>query len=162
MKSPRSQRQCRDFAGTPRDEGVLMAIEPSSVDWASASRVSYLVRQTFRYEYSEPIRDLNHRLVVIPPERFGDQIRLRHDLSVAGEGVRYADRSDRFGNVIFDVFAPRVLEAIEFVAEISVERHALDPNRLPDVCLPTGYPSEPSPLTPRKARFARPPRCWPA
>jgi len=124
-----------------------MAIEPSSVDWASASRVSYLVRQTFRYEYSEPIRDLNHRLVVIPPERFGDQIRLRHDLSVAGEGVRYTDRSDRFGNVIFDVFAPRVSEAIEFVAEISLERHALEPNRLSDGWLADGYLLEPSRLT---------------
>ncbi|HXD81501.1 MAG TPA: hypothetical protein VNU27_07995, partial [Candidatus Acidoferrum sp.] len=61
-----------------------MAIEPSSVDWSSANRVSYLVRQTFRYEYSEPIRELNHRLVLIPPERFGDQVRLRHDLSVTG------------------------------------------------------------------------------
>src|SRR5205807_8297514 len=53
--------------------GVVMAIDPASVDWGSASRASYLLRQTFRYEYPEPIRDLNHRLVVIPPERFGDQ-----------------------------------------------------------------------------------------
>jgi len=132
-----------------------MAIEPSSVDWASASRVSYLVRQTFRYEYSEPIRDLNHRLVVIPPERFGDQIRLRHDLSVAGEGVRYTDRSDRFGNVIFDVFAPRVSEAIEFVAEISLERHALEPNRLSDGWLADGYLLEPSRLTAADDRIRR-------
>ncbi|TMG57420.1 MAG: hypothetical protein E6H83_15375 [Chloroflexi bacterium] len=65
-----------------------MAIEPASVDWASARRASYLVRQTFRYEYPEPIRDLSHRLIVIPPERFGDQRRLWHDVTVGADGAR--------------------------------------------------------------------------
>src|SRR5450759_2324887 len=68
-----------------------MAIEPTSVAWASARHVSYLLRQSFRYEYSEPSRDLNHRLVVIPPERFGDQLRVRHKLSVAGDGKLVPD-----------------------------------------------------------------------
>src|SRR5437879_7451585 len=109
-----------------------MAIEPASVDWTSARRASYLVRQTFRYEYPEPIRDLSHRLVVIPPERFGDQRRLWHDVSVALDGARVENRSDRFGNVIVDVFAPRVADAIEFVAEVSVERQAPQPEPVPD------------------------------
>jgi transglutaminase-like putative cysteine protease len=122
-------------------------IEPSTVDWASASRVSYLVRQTFRYEYSEPIRDLNHRLVVIPPERFGDQVRLRHQLSVTGDRARFVDRTDRFGNMVFDVFAPSVSREIEFVAEVSVERHAAEPNRLLDGWPADRYLLEPSALT---------------
>jgi transglutaminase-like putative cysteine protease len=124
-----------------------MAIDASSLDWASARRVSYLLRQSFRYEYPEPIRNLNHRLVVIPPERFGDQRRLRHELSVDAEGARFEDRKDRFGNVIIDVFAPRVSNAIEFTAEVTVERHAAEPNRLPDGWLADGYLLEPSPLT---------------
>jgi len=124
-----------------------MAIDPSTLDWTSARRVSYLLRQSFRYEYPEPIRDLSHRLVVIPPERFGDQRRLRHQLSVDADGVRFEDRKDRFGNVIVDVFAPRVAGAIEFTAEVSVERHAAEPNRLADGWLADGYLLEPSPLT---------------
>jgi transglutaminase-like putative cysteine protease len=124
-----------------------MAIEASPVDWASARRVSYLLKQTLRYEYSEPIRDLNHRLVVIPPERFGDQRRLRHQLSVDADGVRFENREDRFGNVIVDVFAPRVSDEIEFVAEVAVERRAAEPNRLLDGWLADGYLLEPSPLT---------------
>jgi len=124
-----------------------MAIDPASVDWGSARRASYLLRQTFRYEYPEPIRDLNHRLVVIPPERFGDQRRLRHELSVDVEGVRLEDRRDRFGNVVVEVFAPRVSHVIEFVAEVSVERHAEQPNRLADGWLADGYLLEPSRLT---------------
>jgi transglutaminase-like putative cysteine protease len=114
---------------------------------SAARRASYLVRQTFRYEYPQPIRDLSHRLVVIPPERFGDQRRLWHDLSVGLEEARLENSTDRFGNVIVDVFAPRVPAAIEFTAEVSVERRADEPNRLPDGWLADGYLLEPSRLT---------------
>src|SRR4030088_976573 len=107
-----------------------MAIDPASVDWAAARRVSYQLRQTLRYEYSEPIRDLNHRLVVIPPERFGDQRRLRPQLSVDADGGRFENREDRFGNVLAISLAPRVSDEIEFVAEVAVERRAAEPNRL--------------------------------
>ena len=132
-----------------------MAIEPSSVDWSAARRASYLVRQTFRYEYPEPIRDLSHRLVVIPPERFGDQRRLWHDVSVGLDGARLENRFDRFGNVIFDIFAPQVVDSIEFVAEVSVERRRAEPNRLADGWLADGYLLEPSPLTHPDDRLMR-------
>jgi transglutaminase-like putative cysteine protease len=132
-----------------------MAIEPASVDWSSARRASYLVRQTFRYEYPEPIRDLSHRLVVIPPERFGDQRRLWHDVSVGLDGALVENRFDRFGNVIVNVFAPRVTGAIEFVAEVSVERRPAEPNRLPDGWLADGYLLEASPLTHADDRILR-------
>jgi len=118
-----------------------------AVGLASARRASYLVRQTFRYVYPQPIIDLSHRLIVIPPERFGDQRRLSHRVSVALDGARVESRSDRFGNVVFDVFAPRVSQAIEFVAEASVERQAEQPNRLADGWLADGHLLEPSRLT---------------
>lgn len=124
-----------------------MAIDPASVDWSGARRASYLVRQTFRYEYPEPIRNLNHRLVVIPPERFGDQRRLWHDLSVGLDGAQLANRSDRFGNVVVEVFAPQVPAAIEFVAEVSVERRMDESNRLADGWPAESYLLEPSRLT---------------
>jgi transglutaminase-like putative cysteine protease len=132
-----------------------MAIDPSSVDWTVARRASYLVRQTFRYEYSEPVRNLNHRLVVIPPERFGDQVRLRHQVSVDRDGVEFENRQDRFGNMIVNAFARRVPQEIEFVAEVSVERHAAEPNRLPDGWLADGYLLAPSPLTAADDRIRR-------
>ena len=125
------------------------------IELSAASRASYLVRQTFRYEYPEPIRELNHRLVVIPPERFGDQRRLRHDLKVSHDGVTLDSRGDRFGNVIVHAFAPQVAGAIEFVAEVSVERHASEPNRLPDGWLAEGYLLEPSALTAADDRIRR-------
>jgi transglutaminase-like putative cysteine protease len=117
------------------------------VELTAARRASYMVRQTFRYEYTEPIRDLSHRLVVIPPERFGDQRRLWHDVSVGLYGARLEDGVDRFGNVIFEVFAPSVRDTIEFVAEVSVERRADEPNRLADGWLADGYLLQSSRLT---------------
>lgn len=132
-----------------------MAVDPSSVDWAGARRASYLLRQTFRYEYPEPIRDLNHRLVVIPPERFGDQRRLRHQLSVGLDGVELAGTADKYGNVVFEVFAPKVDHCIEFVAEVSVERHASEPHRLADGWLADGYLLEQSKLTAADGRILR-------
>lgn len=125
----------------------MTAIDPASVDWPAARRASYLIRQTFRYEYPEPIRDLEHRLVVIPPERFGDQRRLRHQLSVGLDGARFEDWLDRYGNVVVDVFAARVASSIEFTAEVSLERHAAQPHRLPDGWLADSYLLAHSPLT---------------
>jgi transglutaminase-like putative cysteine protease len=125
-----------------------MAIEAASVDWPSARRVAYLVTQSFRYEYPQPIRDLSHRLVVIPPERFGDQRRLRHEVSVdALDALRREDRQDRFGNLVVDVFAPSVSSVIAFDIQVAVERYAAEPNRLPDGWLADGYLLQPSPLT---------------
>jgi transglutaminase-like putative cysteine protease len=128
-------------------------IDPSAVDWTTARHASYRVHQSFRYDYPEPIHDLSHRLVVIPPERFGDQRRLWHDLSVRDDVARLEDRSDRFGNVVFDVFAPRVARSIEFVAEVSVERWVDQPNRLPGAWPAAGYLVEPSRLTQPDSRI---------
>ena len=124
-----------------------MAIDPAVIDWSVARRASYLLRQTFRYEYPEPIKDLNHRLVVIPPERVGDQRRIHHELQVELSDVRLEHRQDRFGNEIVEVFASRVPETIEFVAEVSVERSVADPNRVSVAAVGDGYLIEPSALT---------------
>jgi transglutaminase-like putative cysteine protease len=127
--------------------------EGVAIDWSCARRASYLITQSFRYEYPTPIRDLNHRLVVIPPERFGDQRRLRHRVSAGIDGVRFEDRQDRFGNVIVEAFAPRVSSAIEFLAEVLVQRSSDEPNRLPNGWQAEAYLLEPSVLTGADARI---------
>jgi transglutaminase-like putative cysteine protease len=120
-----------------------------------ASKATYLISQSFRYEYPEPITDLSHRLVVIPPERFGDQRRLRHRLAIGLDGARFEHRQDRFGNFVVDVVASRVPTAIEFAVEISVERCAAQANRLPAGWLKDGYLLEPTRLTAADARIRR-------
>ena len=122
-------------------------IDPLSVDWTNARRTTYLVEQTIRYEYPTPICDLDHRLVVIPPERFGDQRRGEHRLEIEAGTARVEDRRDRFGNVVFEIFAPRVDCCVEFIATVEVERRAGEPHRLADGWLRDGYLLEPTRLT---------------
>jgi transglutaminase-like putative cysteine protease len=130
-------------------------IDPLGVNWTTVQRSGYLLEQTFRYEYPAPIRQLDHRLVVIPPERFGDQVRLDHSLDVGGRGVRMENQVDRFGNVVVAVFAPRIASSVEFTARVSLERHAGEPNRLEDGWLGDGYLLEPTRLTAPDARIRR-------
>jgi transglutaminase-like putative cysteine protease len=125
-----------------------------AIDSTHVRKATYLISQTFRYEYPEPITRLNHRLMVIPPERFGDQRRLRHELSIPLEGVHFNSREDEFGNVVVDVEAPRVACAIEFVAEVSVERHAGQPNRVGQKAQ-NAYLLEPTRLTQPDDRIRR-------
>ncbi|MEA2644722.1 MAG: hypothetical protein QOG08_1748 [Chloroflexota bacterium] len=131
----------------------MIPLPGAPVDWSSARRASYQITQSFRYEYPSPIRNLSHRLVVIPPERFGDQRRLRHRVSAGVDGVRFENRQDRFGNVIVDAFAARVSTAIEFLAEVTVERSADEPNRLPAGWEKQSYLLEPTALTAADARI---------
>ena len=133
----------------------MIPLDNASIDWSRARRASYLVSQSFRYVYPEPIRDLKHRLVVIPPELFGDQRRMHHQLSVGAENVRLNHRQDRFGNVVIDVYASRVASSIEFLAEVSVQRFAAEPNRVPAGGASQDYLLQTSPLTAADDRIAR-------
>jgi transglutaminase-like putative cysteine protease len=94
-----------------------------NVEWANVARSSYLVRQRFRYEYPAAISDLRHRLVIVPPERFGDQRLLLHEVR-ASEPAETRAFADDFGNTILEFRASRVATAIEFDARIAVERRA--------------------------------------
>ena len=67
----------------------------------------YLLHQRLRYEYPAAIRHLAHRLVVIPPERHGDQRRVLHRLDVSGAAAQVTPRLDGFGNHVIEVRAPR-------------------------------------------------------
>lgn len=133
----------------------MIPLQGVPIDWSSARRASYQITQSFRYEYPAPVRDLSHRLVVIPPERFGDQRRLRHRVSAGIDGVRFENRQDRFGNEIVEAFAPRVSSAIEFLAEVSVERSSHEPNRLPVGWKADAYLLEPSRLTAADERMLK-------
>jgi transglutaminase-like putative cysteine protease len=130
-------------------------IDPSAVDWSGVRRSTYLLEQTFRYEYPTPIRHLDHRLVVIPPERFGDQVRLDHQLEVGLRGARVENQVDRFGNIVVAVFAPRIASSVEFTARVTLERHSGEPHRLEDGWLGDGYLLEPTLRTAPDARIRR-------
>jgi transglutaminase-like putative cysteine protease len=86
-------------------------------------RVSYELRQRFRYEYPGPIRDLHHRLVVAPPRVHGDQVRVSDHLLVTPD-VRIRWDRDVFDNAVATIDAPFVPDALQIDYEAVIERRA--------------------------------------
>ncbi len=84
-------------------------------------RASYALRQQFRYEYPGPIRDLHHRLVIAPPQQYGDQCRLSQNLTLSpGLEVRWDD--DTFGNAVATIEARYLESAMQVDYESVITR----------------------------------------
>lgn len=74
----------------------------------------FLLEQRFRYVYPSPIRQLRHRLVVVPRLRHGAQRRVRHGYDIDGAAALTSASTDAFGNHVLEVRAAEVEQAIEF------------------------------------------------
>lgn len=103
------------------------AFEWTQVDWSRVTRGVFLIEQTLRYDYPVPITDLRHRLMIVPPEHFGDQRRLDHRLLVSLDS-EIQTSEDEFGNMVIDLQLDRVESTIEFDCMTSVERLAVTPH----------------------------------
>jgi transglutaminase-like putative cysteine protease len=112
----------------PADDGLatriatLEALDHGSVAWADVRSTAYLIHQHFRYEYDGPIRDLRQRLVIVPPERHGDQRLVTHRLEVSSPTTELRREIDPFGNLVLALSVDHVQRAIDFTAWIVVER----------------------------------------
>ena len=106
------------------DTSVLHArvLDHRGLDLGAARRVSYVLEQSFRYEYDAPVESLRQRLVIVPPARHGNQYLRAHRLEVTGAKVRRRVRRDVAGNVVAWLRAERVPEAIEFRLVAVLER----------------------------------------
>lgn len=96
-------------------------IDQREVDWQRVAGLSYLVQQRFRYEYPQPIRDLRHRLMIVPPDRHGDQRTVVSHVSASSDG-EMRRWGDEYGNVCVEFCVPAVQGSIEFEARIVVHR----------------------------------------
>jgi transglutaminase-like putative cysteine protease len=96
-------------------------IDEREVDWPRVARVFYEIRQRFRYDYPRPIRRLRHRLMVVPPDRHGDQRTVASHVT-ASLPAAAERRTDEHGNVYFEFAVPDVETAVEFDARIVVSR----------------------------------------
>src|SRR3984957_11425719 len=106
------------------------------LDLDAAGRVTYVLQQSFRYDYDAPVESLRQRLVVVPPARHGSQHRRAHRLDVHGVQARRSVRRDGNGNVVAWLRADRVPEAIEFRLAAVLERAgAARPAALPAAAL---------------------------
>jgi transglutaminase-like putative cysteine protease len=84
--------------------------------------VTYVIEQSFRYEYDTPVQSLRQRLVIVPPARHGGQHRRACQLEVAGARARRRVRQDSRGNVVTWLRAEHVAQAVEFRLTAIVER----------------------------------------
>jgi transglutaminase-like putative cysteine protease len=129
-------------------EAPQALLDHSSVDWKRVRWTAYLVHQHFRYEYPTRIHDLRHRLVIIPPERHGDQRLITHRLEISSPTTEVRRERDAFGNLVLSLAVDQVADAIDFTAWIVVER---DATAGPIAVTPETYNDpalrEPSPLT---------------
>ena len=96
-------------------------LDHHGLDLDAADRVTYVIQQSFRYEYDSPVKSLRQRLVIVPPARHGCQYRRAHQLEVDGAHARRSLRRDAHGNVIAWLRADRVTHAVEFRLSAVVE-----------------------------------------
>ena len=106
------------------DAGVLEAplLDHSELDLDAARRLTYVIEQSFRYDYDAPVTALRQRLVIIPPARHGSQYLRGHLLEVSGARARRYLRRDGHGNLVAWVHSEQVTHAVEFRLVAVVER----------------------------------------
>jgi transglutaminase-like putative cysteine protease len=106
------------------DAQVLQAplLDHSELDLDAARRLTYVIEQSFRYDYDAPVKSLRQRLVIIPPARHGSQYLRGHLLEVAGARARRCLRRDAHGNLVAWVRSEHVTQAVEFRLVAVVER----------------------------------------
>jgi transglutaminase-like putative cysteine protease len=121
-------------------------VDYQAIDWQKVKATHYSMYQRFRYEYPGPIKDLHQRLIVIPPDRHGNQVLNGYKLHITSPDFTLRRSLDSFGNVHYFVDVPQVEERIDFEIWCSVERKGrlAQPLVAPEIA--KRY-LEPSPLT---------------
>ncbi len=100
-----------------------------------AERLRFVLRQSFSYRYSGPVRAVEQQLVVVPSARHGPQERKSHELSVIGADGYVSWTHDAFANPVANVTVSAVHELVEFRVDVVVERSGPGRVLLPRVAL---------------------------
>ena len=99
-------------------------LDHHDVDWGRVRHTRYWMTQRFVYRYPGSIRELRQRLLVVPPDRYGDQTLRGFDLHVSTPGAATNSSVDAFGNRLLHVHIPYVDSEVTFETRLVVERHA--------------------------------------
>jgi len=123
-------------------------IDHQALDWQRVAGARFVLRQRTTYLYDRPIHHLRHRLMVVPPVRHGDQLRIDHGAEVSGADTRVTKRVDGFGNQMIQVEAARVGEVLKMDTWAIAQRvPGGGPTRLGAASLHDPRLLKPSPLT---------------
>jgi transglutaminase-like putative cysteine protease len=98
------------------------SLDLEGVDLSGATRLTYVLRQSFRYDYDGRVCGLRQRLVVIPGGR-RDTLRLPvRQVEVSAAGARVATRRDTHDNLVTSVRLEVVPPTVEFRVAAVIER----------------------------------------
>lgn len=97
-------------------------LDADGLDLDAAQRVTYVLRQRFRYDYDGPAYALEHRLVVVPRARHGSLRRRLHRVEVSVPDARVRTGRDAHGNVVVRVGIDVVPASLEFAVAAVVQR----------------------------------------
>ena len=107
---------------TAQDQLDQPLLDLEGVDLGRATRLTYVLRQHFRYDYEGHAYALHHRLVVIPRAHRGS-VRLRvRQVEVSAPDAQVATRRDTHGNLVTTVHLEVVPQTVEFRVAAVVER----------------------------------------
>src|SRR5258708_12487756 len=87
---------------------ALNLLDYEGIDWKRVRRTAYLIHQHFRYDYPGPVHDLKQRLLIVPPDIYGDQRCIVHRLDVSAHIAEPSNHVDKFPN-------PRITPSIPFI-----------------------------------------------
>src|SRR3712207_1573631 len=99
-------------------------IDYRSLDWEQVKRIRYFCYQRFHYAYPGSIHNLQQRLIVVPSDRYGDQQLCNRHLTVSPYPAEAHERTDKFGNRVWELHIPYIEKEIAFESMITVERTA--------------------------------------
>jgi transglutaminase-like putative cysteine protease len=102
----------------------LPLLDHKALDWKQVKRVRYFCYQRFYYAYPGPIRALHQRLIVVPPDRYGDQAVIDQQLTVAPHPAVARERVDMFGNRVWELEVSHIEREIAFETIVTIERAA--------------------------------------
>lgn len=123
-------------------------LDHRGLDLDAASRVTYVLQQSFRYSYDEPVAALRQRLIIVPRARHGDLHRRAHKLEVHGARTVRRVRRDAHGNVVTSLRADHVAATVEFRLAAVMERVRADgPVAVPRAALDSQALRRPTRLT---------------
>lgn len=127
---------------------TLDLLDVHGINWEHVQRTAYLIHQHFRYDYPGPVHDLKQRLLIVPPETYGDQKCIMHHLDISADAAETNVEVDEFANHVISLHILSIERSIDFEAWIVVERVADQaPRFLPGAVLADARYLEPSTLT---------------
>jgi hypothetical protein len=111
---------------------AVQFIDHRSITWSNIRQTDYWLHKRFQYTYPGPVHELRQRLLVVPPEQYGDQrLRAFAGRIVGAEGSE-SSAIDAFGNRVLSFYIPEVPFDVTFEVALKIERSGY-PDLLPKV-----------------------------